>query len=506
MEHNGAPALVARAGGVPSSLHESKGFTVASALSSMTSGPRAVRAGVNEQDARLWREVLAYLRKHNPNECRQWFDDLVALGFDTGTLRVRARSVMHRDYLQKQCLAAFNGALQAVTERLITVRFLAPEDRDEAAPAPGFSGLAPAPRAVSPATPDAQVRRDALVINPDNTFEHFVIGHSNRIAHAAALGVADRPGQGLNPLFIYGGVGLGKTHLLQATCLRLLEMRPGTELYYLSCESFVTQYIECLQQGRMGEFRHKFRDVDVLAIDDIHFLASKESSQEEFFHTFNELHTAGKQIILSSDAAPEDIPQLQARLVSRFKQGMVAQIEPPNLETRIEIVKQKAGLRGIALSDEIAQHIAGRIDTNIRELEGAITRLQMQSIVEKRSPDLAMARQVLGEVAPRIAGEPTIHAVIRIVTEFYGVRVPDLQSKRRHRSITTPRQVCMYLARRHTRHSLEEIGGHFGGRDHTTVMHAVQTIEERRKQSPEFDQQVAALDHRISITERLTTA
>ncbi len=458
---------------------------------------------MNEHDARVWRELLAHIRKNHPAIARQWFDELAALGLDTGVLRVRARSVRHRDYLQKQCLQQFNDALQAVTGRLSTVRFLAPEDADDLASAPGFSGLAPAPVVVSPGTPDAQVRRDALVINPDNTFDNFVIGHSNRIAHAAALGIVDRPGQGMNPLFIHGGVGLGKTHLLQATCLRILEARPGTDLYYLSCESFVTQYLECLQQGRMSEFRHKFRDVDVLAIDDIHFLASKESSQEEFFHTFNELHTAGRQIILSSDAAPEDIPQLQSRLVSRFKQGMVAQVEAPNLETRIAIVKQKAELRGIALPDDIAQHIAARIDTNIRELEGAITRLQMQSIVEKRSPDLAMARQVLGEIAPRIAGEPTIHAVIRVVTDFYGVRVPDLQSKRRYRSITTPRQVCMYLARRHTRHSLEEIGGHFGGRDHTTVMHAVQTVEERRKLSPTFDQEVAALDHRIGIAERL---
>jgi chromosomal replication initiator protein len=461
---------------------------------------------MTDTDSRVWKDVLAHLRRYQPAICRQWFDELAALGLDTGVLRIRTLSVTHRDYLQKQCLQAFNDAVQVVTNRLVAVRFLAPQDQDEAAAPPHHSGLAPAPKAVSPATPDVASRRDALVINPDNTFANFVIGHSNRIAHAAAVAVGEKPGQRYNPLFIYGGVGLGKTHLLQAICLRILETRPETDLYYLSCDGFMTQYIECVQDGTMPDFRHKFRDVDVLAIDDIHFLAKGEQSQEEFFHTFNALHTAGKQIILSSDAAPEDIPQLQERLVSRFKQGMVAQVEPPNLETRVAIVKQKALLRGLELPDDVAGHIAGRIDTNIRELEGAITRLQMQATLDKRTPDLGMSRQVLGEVAPRVpTGEPTIHAVIRIVTEFYGVRVPDLQSKRRHRSITTPRQVCMYLARRHTRHSLEEIGGHFGGRDHTTVMHAVQTVEERRKQSPDFDQQVAALDHKISLNERIAT-
>lgn len=454
-----------------------------------------------EQDGRTWSAVLTHLRSQHPGVCRQWFDELRPLGAAGGAWGVRTLSAVHRDYLHKHCTDAFNDALRSVTNHLVSVRFLGPGDPDPAIALNGHSGL-PRPHAtVNPATPDAALRRDALVINPDNTFDHFVIGPSNRLAHAAAVAVADRPGQTYNPLFIYGGVGLGKSHLLQAVCLRLLERRPDTDLYYVSCDGFMTQFFEAVQNGTMSDFRHKFRDLDVLVIDDIHFLAKKESSQEEFFHTFNALYQAGKQIVLSSDAAPQDIPHLEARLVSRFKQGMVAEVQPPVFETRIAIIRRKTSLRGIEFPDDVIQHVASRIDTNIRELEGAITRLQMQSQLDGRAPDLAMAKAVFGEPAPRSASpEPTIHVVIKVVTDFYGVRLTDLQSKRRHRSVTTPRQVCMYLARRHTRHSLEEIGGHFGGRDHTTVMHAIETVEARRKTSQDFDQQIASLDERVRLT------
>lgn len=442
-----------------------------------------------DPDARIWADVLAHLRKHHPAMCRQWFDQIEPMGMAAGVMRLRVGSPVHRDYLQRQCMEQFKEALQAATGMLVGVRFLGPEDDEQEAYSNG--------QVVAAADAPPARFRDALVLNPDNTFENFVIGPGNRLAHAAALAVADKPGRTYNPLFIHGGVGLGKTHLLQAVCLTIRERNPDAIIYYVSCDGFISQYFQAVQDGQMADFRHRFRDVDVLVIDDIHFLGRRERSQEEFHHTFNSLHQDNKQIVLSSDAAPEEIPHLEQRLVSRFKQGMVAEIQPPDFETRVAIVKQKAALRGMEFNDEIAFHIATCVDTNIRELEGAITSIQLLASMEGRLPDLALARAAVGDPAARASSEPTIHLVIQTVTEFYGVRLTDLQSKRRHRSITGPRQVCMYLARNHTRHSLEEIGGHFGGRDHTTVMHSIKAVETRRLTDSEFDAQVQTLDERL---------
>lgn len=339
-------------------------------------------------------------------------------------------------------------------------------------------------------------RYESLVINPDYSFENFVPGPSNRLAHAAALAVASNPGRTYNPYFVHGGVGLGKTHLLQAICLKIVEANPRTTLYYTSCEGFVTQFMESVQSGEMSDFRHRFRDVDILIIDDIHFLTKRDRSQEEFFHTFNSLFQASKQIILSSDAPPEEIPDLEDRLVSRFKWGLVCKIDPPCYETRVEIVKAKARLRGLAMPESVAGYIAQRLDSNIRELEGAVVKLQIQSAVEKRPIDLDLARLALGDDSQPSIGEPTIQHIIDVVTDYFSIRLADLQSKQRHRSIALPRQVCMYLARRSTRHSLEEIGGFFGGRDHTTVMHAIKAVEAKCREQPDFENVLRSLEAR----------
>jgi chromosomal replication initiator protein len=340
-------------------------------------------------------------------------------------------------------------------------------------------------------------RYDSLVVNPDYNFRNFVVGPGNRMAHAAAMAIAANPGRVYNPFFVHAGVGLGKTHLLQAICLQIAETNPDARRYYTSCEGFVTQFFESVQHGEMADFRHRFRDVDVLVIDDIHFLAKRESSQEEFFNTFNALFQANKQIILSCDAPPEDIPELEERLVSRFKWGLVTKIDPPIFETRASILKTKAAIRGLTLTDDVACFIASRINTNIRELEGAIVKLHIQSTVEGRPIDLALAKEALGDHAAEPKGEPTLDAVIGAVTEFYNVRVAELQSKGRQRSIVLPRQVCMYLARKCTHRSLAEIGGFLGGRDHTTVMHAVDTIERKRQTQDDFDHIVRSLEERI---------
>jgi len=477
--------------------------------------------------------MLVHLRGQQPALCRQWFEEIEPAGMAGGVLRLRAHSQVHRDYLQRQCLNPFNDAAQTVSQRLISVQFVGPEDdlpaptgrdavvdRSDGASERSHGG---APRHANERThPDredgripgrhgrdtsrpmisGELRRPdplglSLVLNPDYAFEHFVVGPGNRLAHAAAQAVAANPGLAYNPYFVHGKVGLGKTHLLQAICLRIKESNPGARIFYTSCDAFITYFMEAVQAGEMTDFRHTFREVDVLVIDDVHFLAKRDRTQEEFFHTFNSLYQMHKQIILSSDAPPEDIPDLEDRLVSRFKWGLVANVAPPCYETRVAILKNKAKLRGMDMPDDVACHIAAKIDTNIRELEGAVVKLQILSSVEKRPVDLEMARTAMGEEPGRTEKQIQIQTIINAVTDFYGVKVTDLQSKRRHRSVALPRQVCMYLARKHTRHSLEEIGGYFGGRDHTTVMHAVRTVEVKVGNEDDFQRIVSSLEDAI---------
>ncbi len=512
-------------------------------------------------DRLLWQQMLEHLRRGHPAICRQWFEHLDVIGMATGTLNLRAQSNIHRDYLKRTCADAFNDAVRTVSGRLLSIRFLGPDedlgdtagsrqtdpveaesamvapgvtlgagtgpvDIDPYAPADLPPSVEPAGAEVAPEAPaggerplvevkaiatvpiravpasrivieSGERRDDALVINPDYSFENFVVGPGNRLAHAAALAVGESQGRQYNPLFIHGGVGLGKTHLLQAACLRILDHNPAARVYYVSCEGFMTQFMESVQTGQMSNFRHRYRDVDVLVVDDIHFLASRNRTQEEFFHTFNTLYQAGKQILLSSDAAPEEIPDLEERLVSRFKWGLVAKIDPPCYETRVAILKTKAKVRGLELPDDCACFIAARINTNIRELEGAITRLQILASVENRPIDLNLVKGSLGDTAPEAVPEPSIQQIITAVTDYFRIRLADLQSKKRPRSVTMPRQACMFFARRMTRLSLEEIGGYFGGRDHTTVMHAVKAIENRRDTEPEFEATLRAIEERI---------
>lgn len=499
------------------------------------------RAAMMGPDRQLWAGMLAHLKLHQPTLCRQWFEEIEPLGIDSGVLRLRSRTSIHRDYLTRQCAEPFNDAARTVSKHLLSVLFLGPDDPVPVSKTPPITAeIKPTPRPTArpsaptsngsemrpsmdapasngaaahsvPITPplapkweltESNNRSDteSLVINPDYSFENFVVGPTNRLAHAAALAVAANPGRAYNPYFVHGGVGLGKTHLLQAICLRIKEHNPDTRIFYTSCEGFITQFMDAVQAGEMSAFRHRFRDVDLLIIDDVHFLAKRDRTQEEFFHTFNSLFQQHRQIVLSSDAPPEDIPDLEDRLVSRFKWGLVTSVTAPCYETRIEILKNKARMRGFVLPDDAASQVAARIDTNIRELEGAIIKLQILMSVEGRPVDMAMVAQALGDAPVRGEKRVEIQTIIHAVTEFYGVKLTDLQSKRRQRSIALPRQVCMYLARRHTRLSLEEIGGYFGGRDHTTVMHAVKTVEERRQPDAEFNKVVATLESQVQVS------
>jgi chromosomal replication initiator protein len=338
-----------------------------------------------------------------------------------------------------------------------------------------------------------------LPLNPKFTFDSFVVGSCNQFAHAAAQSVAMNPSRSYNPLFLYGGVGMGKTHLIHAIG-RALTARGKLRIIFTTSERFTNEVVAGIKHERMAQVRARYRSADVLLIDDIQSLGTKERTQEEFFHTFNTLYQGHKQIILSADCPPGDIPELEERLVSRFNWGLVARIEKPTYETRVAILQKKAKIRGLTLPEDVVSYIAGKLESNTRELEGAITTLQGMSSAHGRVIDLEMVKSALGDNASTHQRQITIQQILEAVTKFYNVKLSELQSKKRHKSIAFPRQVCMFLARRHTRFSLEEIGGYFGGRDHTTVLHAVRTVDADCKSDTEVSNQLTQIENQLSAS------
>ncbi|MFH1947380.1 MAG: chromosomal replication initiator protein DnaA [Candidatus Magasanikbacteria bacterium] len=314
-------------------------------------------------------------------------------------------------------------------------------------------------------------------LNPRFTFDSFVVGPSNRFSHAACLAVADSPAKAYNPLFIYGRVGLGKTHLMQAVAHTLQEQNPGFKTCYMTSEKFTNELIRAIQNRSTQQFRDKYRRIDMLLIDDVHFIAGKEATQEEFFHTFNALYDDHKQIIVSSDRPPREISKLEERLVSRFGWGLVTDIHPPDLETRIAILKKKMEREPISVPDDVIYFIAEQIKTNIRELEGALIRVAAYSLLEEKPISLAMAQDILKDMVTETKKNITVDAIQRKVADFFDLSLHDLKTKRRSKNIVLPRQVAMYLARELTNQSLPEIGELFGGKDHTTVLHSWNKIK-----------------------------
>ena len=320
--------------------------------------------------------------------------------------------------------------------------------------------------------------RDNLSLNPRYTFDNFVLGPSNRHAHAYSAAVADSPGKTYNPLFIYGGVGLGKSHLMQAICHHVRGAFPQLKICYMPSEKFTNELIDAIQHKSTGAFRQKFRNVDLLVLDDIHFIAGKESTQEEFFHTFNALYDSHKQIIISSDRTPKEIANLQERLVSRFSWGLTTDVQPPDLETRVAILKKKIEREPVHIPDEVIFFIAQLIKTNIRELEGALVRIIAYSLMEEELITVDLAKEVLKDLLKEPKKLITVDFIQRCVAEEFGISLADMKLKRRNKTIVLPRQVAMYLSRELTDQSFPEIGEHFGGKDHTTVLHSYNKIKE----------------------------
>ena len=348
-----------------------------------------------------------------------------------------------------------------------------------------------------PAWPERTPTGPVPRLNPQYTFENFVTGPCNRMAHAASLAISDLPGRAYNPLFIHASVGLGKSHLMQAICHKLINTRDDITMMYLSCEDFVNQFIGAIERSQVEDFRYRFRYVDVLVIDDIHFLADKDRTQEEFFHTFNTLYQTQKQVVLSSDSPPHEIPRIEERLVSRFKWGLVARIDRPSYETRVAIVRKKARLRELDLPEEVVQYIASVVETNNRELEGAVVRVLGFASLSNREVTMDLVKEALRDLVHRPGRAISIQDITNAVLERFNARLSDLQSKKRTQSIALPRQISMYLARALTSQSLEEVGAFFGGRDHTTVLHAERKIRREMKRDTAFRGLVETIEHHV---------
>lgn len=423
-------------------------------------------------------EVLERARILDPVNSRNWFEELRVMSFQGGCLEVGCPDDTKIRYLCDNCRGAFTRAAQQITGHLVAVDFKIAQAVDDNFPV---------------ASGD-----DDLSLHPDYTFKNFVVGPCNRLANASCTAVSQSLGNTYNPLFIYGNSGLGKTHLLHAVCHEVRRQDRSAQIKFLSCEAFVNRFIQAIEAGDLSGFQKQFRSLDLIVIDDVQFLREREQSQEEFFHTFNALYNNGKQIILSSDSAPSEIPSLEERLVSRFNWGLVTRVDPPSHDTRVAIVKKKAHLRDLDVSDEIAEYIARKVQANIRELEGALTTIYAVAVTSGQPITLELAQVAMEDQSVAKVRHISMSDIIDVVTEYFNVRLSDLQSKKRSQSIAEPRQVCMYLARKLTKHSLEEIGGHLGGRDHTTVMHACKKIDQNRENDPQTDAILKDLSKRIT--------
>ncbi len=432
----------------------------------------------------LWNNVLAQVeQKISKPSFETWLKSTKLLSYKGTNITIAAPNSFARDWLENHYIHLITGILNELTGEDLLIKFVVQKNQDS----DDFD--LPAPK-IQARDHDYHESTPGM-LNPKYTFDTFVIGSGNRFAHAASLAVAEAPAKAYNPFFIYGGVGLGKTHLMHAIGHYVLEHNPNAKVVYLSSEKFTNEFINSIRDNKAIDFRNKYRNVDVLLIDDIQFLAGKESTQEEFFHTFNTLHEESKQIVISSDRPPKEIPTLEDRLRSRFEWGLITDIAPPDLETRIAILRKKAKADGLNIPNEVMLYIANQIDTNIRELEGALIRVVAYSslVNEDVTPELAAAalKDIMPNAKPRMI---SILDIQNAVGEHFNIRLEDFKAKKRTKSIAFPRQVAMYLSRELTDFSLPKIGEEFGGRDHTTVIHAHEKISTLLKQDQNLQQDI----------------
>ncbi len=449
----------------------------------------------------VWNETLEVVRSElNTPTFKTWFEHTEPVGLIEDTLVVSVPNDFARDWLESRYAGLLTSALTQVTGEPLKVRFQVVSTSSVTPDASSTSV-----KELIPDLDEVESRRVREAsegeFNPKYTFDSFVMGSSNEFAYHAALAVAETPGNAYNPLYIYGGVGLGKTHLLQAIGHYVQSNFPHMRVKYCSSEQFTNDFINSIgdrDKSRIDGFRRRYRNIDVLLVDDIQFLAGKEQTQEEFFHTFNTLQHAGKQIVLSSDKPPKDIGNIEDRLRSRFEMGLITDIQPPELETRIAILKRKVEMEGVVVPSDVLSFIAERISSNIRELEGALIRIAAFSSLTRQAIDLDLARSVLQDIFPERSIRPiSISTIQQEVCKFYGISRSDLIGNKRSQQIVYPRQVAMYLARELTDLSLPRIGSEFGGRDHTTVMHATAKIQKLMNEQREVYNQIQTLTNLI---------
>lgn len=440
----------------------------------------------------IWNQVLPLLEK---SLNRPIYEALISstkpLSYLGTKFEVAVPNQLVKDWLSKYCVTLLEQELRAFLPDITLVNFVVGEESLFSTPL--FEPAA------APAQKPAQPQQINLCLNFRYTFDHFVVGHGNRFAHAAALAVAESPASAYNPFFLYGGVGLGKTHLMQAIGHHVAAKNPRAKILYTSSEMFTNELINSIRDDKTVRFRNKYRNIDVLMVDDVQFIAGKERTQEEFFHTFNALYEAHKQIILSSDRPPKEMLTLEERLRSRFEWGLTADLQEPDFETRIAILKKKAEISGVVIADDILALIASRIVSNIRKLEGALIRVVAFASLSGKEINIPLVDQVLKDLATpeKDALNISIDMIKKITAEHYGLRVEDLSAKIRTQKIAGARQMAMYLARELTRASLPKIGEEFGGRDHTTVMHACEKIRSASKKDPAIADGLKALSMTI---------
>ncbi|MBS5996015.1 MAG: chromosomal replication initiator protein DnaA [Clostridium perfringens] len=412
----------------------------------------------------LWEQALNIIKGEiSEISFNTWIKSCTPISISDNILKLSVPNEFTKGILDTRYKDLLIQALKIVTSRKFKIEFYLESDLEEE-------------------KENEEKQKEEKKLNPKYTFQSFVIGNSNRFAHAASLAVAESPAKAYNPLFIYGGVGLGKTHLMHAIGHYILQENPKAKVVYVSSEKFTNELINAIKDDKNEEFRNKYRKVDVLLIDDIQFIAGKERTQEEFFHTFNALHEENKQIILSSDRPPKEIPTLEDRLRSRFEWGLIADIQPPDFETRMAILKKKADVEGLNVPNEVMVYIATKIKSNIRELEGALIRIIAYSSLTNRDVSVDLASEALKDIISNKESAPvTVKTIQESVANYYNLRIEDLKSQRRTRNIAYPRQIAMYLSRKLTDMSLPKIGEEFGGRDHTTVIHAYEKISENLK-------------------------
>jgi chromosomal replication initiator protein len=428
----------------------------------------------------IWDLVLTRIEtKVNRHSFYTWFKPTAFIAEGGNGIRVRVPNVLFRDWLTKHYSAVIDEALAEVQRAGARVEF-ATDDAPEAPVA--------APPPTLDAEPDVDEGADDLgILSPRYSFDTFIVGPSNQFAHAACRAVAEAPSRSYNPLFIYGGVGLGKTHLMHAIGHYVATHLKALKLTYISSERFMNEMINAVRYDRILDFRERYRSVDVLLVDDVQFLAGKEGTQTEFFHTFNALYDSQKQIVISSDCPPHEIPQLEERLRSRFEWGLIADIQAPDLETKTAILKRKAETEGVPLPDNVAIYIAGKIKSNIRELEGSLIRLIAYASLTGREITLPLAQDVLRNVLQNDDRAVTIEIVQKSVADHYSLKVAELKSKNNSKSVAMPRQIAMYLCKTLTNASLPEIGKSFGGKHHSTVIHSIRKVEAMRQNNGDFN-------------------